>query len=517
MKTGGKRILTWLLVGLLVVGAAVFFSRWQLERQKQTASPASLYQFDPVDAFYHTAQVRGISQGADFFQSIPAALLGEGQVGVANAAAITEMTLDLSPYSVEDGQAMLAELVHFPNLDSLTLTGGGGDLSALGQLSSLRSLTLQSNGAEDLSALAGLSELSSLSVSYGALSSLSGLEDKPNLRRVALLHTSVSDLSPLSSAANLDTLYLEYSNVTDLAPVLHLPKIRDFLMTPTPSEALTEAALSAYRGQRYPNLDTAYYLEVHPDAGHFFLRVTGDTAQMGRDYYGKTLEVYRSLKDADAGQPALLTVDMTAFATGGLGFHASAPLVQFTDANFDGYMDFQLLSWSLDEGQNRYWLYDPDTGRFAAAALNALDGQLTFDPEAKQVTRTYALPGDRPFTDIHIFRGSELLRSSSQETLRSFREEEKARLQFLLPLIPGWEDEPMDRFELHRRQRFSPGTGALREDDYVLMGFPYSTGRELFSWPVDSPTGEEITELLASLDAQSPDGQAADNAAESIP
>lgn len=502
MKSKVRRILVWLLVALLAVAIAVFFSRWQLESQKQITPPTLLYRFDPVDAFYHTAQVKEMSQGVALAQTHPAALLGEGQVGAAHAALVTEMALDLSPYREADSQAMLAELARFPNLESLTLTGGGSDLSPLAQLRHLRSLTLHSSGAEDLSALSTLSELSSLSVSYGALSSLNGLEDKPNLRRVELLHTSVSDLSPLSEARALDTLHLEYNNVSDLEPVLHLPKMRDFSMLPTPSEALDEGALAAYRERRYPNLDTAYYLEVQPgSSGHFFLRVTGDTAQMGQDYFGKKLEIHRSLKDADAGKPALLTVNITDYNPDGFGFQANAPLVRFVDANFDGYMDFQLLSWSMDEGENLFWLYQPDDESFAPAPLNALDGWFAFDPEAKQLAHNYSLAGDRQLTDTYIYRGAELLRISSEENLRSFWETEKAQLQFLLPLIPDWQDEEMDHFELHRRQRWTRATGLFQEDDYVLMGFPYSAGYELYSWPVDSPTGEEIAALLAAPDA----------------
>ncbi len=113
------------------------------------------------------------------------------------------------------------------------------DMTAIGGLSSLTSLTVEGCEIADISALSGLSELTSLILSGNAISDLSPLADLSNLRTLYLDKNPITDFSPLYGLGRLTLLSIKEIEITqsqlkDLEEALPLCGIQS-------EEALSEA------------------------------------------------------------------------------------------------------------------------------------------------------------------------------------------------------------------------------------------------------------------------------------
>jgi Leucine-rich repeat (LRR) protein len=129
------------------------------------------------------------------------------------------------------------------------------DLTALENLSALRSLDLRNTQIMDLSPLAGiptlqlldlgdmrvtdltplarLSDLLSLHLSHTSITNLWPLARLPSLRSLHLLNTQVTDLAPLSRLFTLQSLHLSYTPVAKLVPLARLTALRSLQLRNT--------------------------------------------------------------------------------------------------------------------------------------------------------------------------------------------------------------------------------------------------------------------------------------------
>ncbi|MGE0710733.1 MAG: leucine-rich repeat domain-containing protein [Planctomycetota bacterium] len=158
---------------------------------------------------------------------------------------------------------LLPDLARLPWLRSLELRPRrADDLSGVGALVRLESLTLDAKAlnrgqrVEDLSELAALQDLSRLDVHGSAVADLSPLAELGRLQRVFLAKTRVSDLAPLgkalgglreltlgetklhdltplAAAGELEALDLRGTKVTDLGPLSGLRALRQLCLSGT--------------------------------------------------------------------------------------------------------------------------------------------------------------------------------------------------------------------------------------------------------------------------------------------
>lgn len=90
-----------------------------------------------------------------------------------------------------------------------------GDISGIGRLSSLESLSLSDNRLSSLNSLSSLSNLTFLQVSGNSISDLSPLKGMSKLKNLYIDGNPVTDLSPLYSLTSLRTLSMKNIEVTD--------------------------------------------------------------------------------------------------------------------------------------------------------------------------------------------------------------------------------------------------------------------------------------------------------------
>ena len=99
------------------------------------------------------------------------------------------------------------------------------DISALSNLSILRSLHFNHTSISDISALSGLTRLSDLEAHDTSISDISVLSNLTNLERLNLGGTFISSVSALSSLTKLRSLLLYLTSVSDISALSNLIKL----------------------------------------------------------------------------------------------------------------------------------------------------------------------------------------------------------------------------------------------------------------------------------------------------
>jgi hypothetical protein len=148
----------------------------------------------------------------------------------------------------------LAHLVARSPLEHLALTGLAGgpvDLSAVGELSTLRTVAVDGEPTEILGAnkLVALVSLTDLTLDLRALTSLELARGLGSLARLSAKRSSVSSLAPLRECSRLEHLALDQTNVSDdqLAHVAPLKRLRTLSLNGT---AVTDRALQLLASAR---------------------------------------------------------------------------------------------------------------------------------------------------------------------------------------------------------------------------------------------------------------------------
>jgi hypothetical protein len=179
-------------------------------------------------------------------------------------------TLGLSPTKQRFSLEILRRL---PHLRSLVVEGHWQGLDALADVSSLRSLTLNSVKVDSFDFLAEVTELATLFLSLVAVGDISTLASLPHLQELTVYRTKLGDLAPLSDCSQLAYLRLDsvpsvtlpdmskltelkvlwlvnLRSVDDLTPVAAAPNLRYLQIA---SKTLDPQALAVLR--EHPTLE----------------------------------------------------------------------------------------------------------------------------------------------------------------------------------------------------------------------------------------------------------------------
>jgi hypothetical protein len=145
----------------------------------------------------------------------------EGDVTLTEAAALTELKLDVPWQSPEDMRIKdISALKHFVNLTNLELSFHAiKDVSSLAGLAHLTGLSLGGNNISDIAPLAGLTELDFLTLFNCQATDYSPLENLARLRTLFIEYSTIRDLSVLAGLTKLKRLQLSENAITDFSPL----------------------------------------------------------------------------------------------------------------------------------------------------------------------------------------------------------------------------------------------------------------------------------------------------------
>jgi len=116
------------------------------------------------------------------------------------------------------------------NLKSLSLWGAGQlrDLSIIGSLTSLTTLTMHSANIEDFAPLRNLTNLTRLELQSSDIRDISSLplNSLPNLTELQLWNVQITDITPLSGLTSLTRLDLGQNRINDISPLSEMTALR---------------------------------------------------------------------------------------------------------------------------------------------------------------------------------------------------------------------------------------------------------------------------------------------------
>lgn len=130
---------------------------------------------------------------------------------------------NLSMDTMPAGQlSSLSTLSHLRTLSIKNTTVSDDEISIIGTLSNLESLTLSGCGLTNIAGLESCKNLTFLDLSDNTIRNISALQAMPALKEVYLQHNVVTDLSALSGAAALTTLDISYNAISNLSPLYRI-------------------------------------------------------------------------------------------------------------------------------------------------------------------------------------------------------------------------------------------------------------------------------------------------------
>lgn len=137
----------------------------------------------------------------------------------------------LQKLTINDGvSGQLRVLSNLTNLESLTIVDTPlmqEELSAIGTLTKLTSLTLDGCTISTTAPLADCVNLIHLDLSNNAIRNLDVLSNMTELKSLVLHRNAVTSLDILSACLNLEKLDLSNNAITDLTPIFELPKLTE--------------------------------------------------------------------------------------------------------------------------------------------------------------------------------------------------------------------------------------------------------------------------------------------------
>ncbi len=151
------------------------------------------------------------SQGIKSLTVLNTALTAEDMSAIGSLYSLESLTLDGCSL------ASTAPLTKLVSLKYLNLNNNAiGNISALTAMTELIELHLQRNALRDLSALAGCKKLTKLDISYNSLTSVQELSALGNLTYLDISHNQISDISPLSSCHVLKEFRANNNRISQL-------------------------------------------------------------------------------------------------------------------------------------------------------------------------------------------------------------------------------------------------------------------------------------------------------------
>jgi hypothetical protein len=162
------------------------------------------------------------------------------------------------------------------NISAITDLDLGGNsfiqsLDPLGQLSSLKNLSLSGTKVTDLTAIRNLTELVSIDLSNTRIYDLSVLKYADKLERLNISHTSVIDISVLEKMPALNFLDASYTPITDFSPIARISELKHLDFRATSIQDLSPVqGLSQLRDL---NISTTPVEDIAPLAGLTALEV----------------------------------------------------------------------------------------------------------------------------------------------------------------------------------------------------------------------------------------------------
>ena len=127
--------------------------------------------------------------------------------------------------------ASLDGIGYFVNLKELSLWDSSiGDLSAIGSLGELESLSIVNGVAETLPDLSGCTKLRNIMISSVPLAGLEPLAAAPGLEYVTLVHTDIRSIAPLKDSHSIKSLVIDASCITDWESIGENEDLKQALM-----------------------------------------------------------------------------------------------------------------------------------------------------------------------------------------------------------------------------------------------------------------------------------------------
>jgi Leucine-rich repeat (LRR) protein len=123
--------------------------------------------------------------------------------------------------NIQTDSVSLSEIKKITSIETLDLTGNKyiQNIEPLGQLASLKNLSLAETNIADLTPIRNLTALVSLDLSTTKIEDLTPLKYSSNLRFLDLSNTQVSDIAVLEKMTMLDTLNVSNTKVYDFTPL----------------------------------------------------------------------------------------------------------------------------------------------------------------------------------------------------------------------------------------------------------------------------------------------------------
>ena len=152
--------------------------------------------------------------------------------GAKDLSALGYMTFmeDLAIESVPSGQLnYLSSLVNLTSLQIRNTSVSAEELKIIGSLPKLEKLTISDCGLTTAAGLENASSLVYLDLSQNTIRNLDPLSTMPNLQEVRLQNNAVNDLSVLSSLNSLTKLDVSYNLLTSLSPVYNCTTLTELL------------------------------------------------------------------------------------------------------------------------------------------------------------------------------------------------------------------------------------------------------------------------------------------------
>lgn len=145
--------------------------------------------------------------------------------GLASMAGLLE--LDLSGNVIE-GEENVKFLSGLSSLKKLNLSSNRSlvDISPVGQLGNLESLSADNCAIEDITALGGLAYLTFLSLNDNVLTTLDGLQGAGSLKVLWANKNQINTLQALSQLSQLTEIHIEYNKLPSLVKIKDLPALK---------------------------------------------------------------------------------------------------------------------------------------------------------------------------------------------------------------------------------------------------------------------------------------------------
>ena len=136
---------------------------------------------------------------------------------------LRKLTIDGGP---SNELSLLSELTRLEYLSIANVTISSAEVNAIGELSSLETLSLSKCGITTISGLERITRLKYLDLSYNPVRNLEPLAQMTKLETLNLQRTSIVELTALSNCTSLKELDVSFNVLTSLEPIYGLSSLR---------------------------------------------------------------------------------------------------------------------------------------------------------------------------------------------------------------------------------------------------------------------------------------------------